>query len=87
MHKNSFLPQEWENPKAVAADHLTLDYRSRAWVTVDHAKLILSCGRTRIYELINEGQLTRVKNGASSRITVASIQQFVSTIESRSPDK
>lgn len=60
---------------------LILDYRSRAWVSVEHAKQILSCGRTRIYELIKQGQLVRIKNGNSTRITVASLMQFVSAAE------
>ncbi len=86
MREDSNMAQTLKTQTDLAANYQMLDYRKRIWVTVDHAKLILSCGRTRIYELINEGHLTRVKNGHSTRITVESIQRFVSTIECGSPE-
>ena len=44
-------------------------------VTVDRAGELLSCGKTKIFDLINRGQLERRKLGRATRITLSSIRQ------------
>jgi len=46
-------------------------------VTVEEASHILSMGRTRIYQLINSGDLKSVKCGKSRRIVADSIRSYV----------
>ncbi|WP_303486461.1 helix-turn-helix domain-containing protein [Shimia thalassica] len=46
-------------------------------LTVKETQTALSCGRTLIYKLINDGTLTKVKLGGSTRITAASIKKLV----------
>jgi excisionase family DNA binding protein len=38
---------------------------------------LLGCGRTRLYQLLNAGELDSFKDGRSRKITVASIHRFV----------
>jgi excisionase family DNA binding protein len=52
-------------------------------VSVREASHLLSLGTTKIYELINLGQLTRIKVGRKSLITSASIFDFVENTEAR----
>ena len=83
MQKISKTLQSEESSNQKAADQVPDDWRNRELLTVNHAKLILSCGRTRLYELINNGQVTRFKNGKSTRITVESVLRFVSISEGK----
>jgi excisionase family DNA binding protein len=46
-------------------------------VTINEAANLLSIGRTRLYELIADGELVVLKIGRSSRITTKSIDQFL----------
>ena len=46
-------------------------------VTVADAATMLSVGRSRIYELIQSGDLASVKLGASRRLTIKSIRQLL----------
>ena len=41
---------------------------------------MLDCGRTRLYELLNSGQLVSYKDGVSRKITVASIHAYVARL-------
>ncbi len=45
-------------------------------VTIKEACSALGCSRGTVYKLINDGKIDRVKLGASTRITVASIDKF-----------
>ena len=46
-------------------------------VTVADAAAMLSIGRSRVYELIQGGDLASVKIGASRRVTIKSIRKLV----------
>ena len=46
-------------------------------VTVADAAAMLSIGRSRVYELIQSGDLASVKLGASRRVTIKSIRQLL----------
>jgi hypothetical protein len=46
-------------------------------VKVQRAMQMLDCGRTRLYELIDGGQLESFLDGAARKITVASINKYV----------
>ncbi len=48
-----------------------------AFYSIAEACLILRSGKTRIYELINSGELTGVKDGTSTKVTADSIQRRV----------
>ena len=48
--------------------------------TIEDTKRKLRVGRTRIYELINRGDLYAVKLGRSTRIVAASTQRFVNNL-------
>lgn len=41
------------------------------------AKAMLSCGTTRLYELINKGEIESYLDGKSRRITKASIHAYI----------
>jgi excisionase family DNA binding protein len=48
---------------------------------------LLSCGRTRLYELLQAGELDSFRDGGSRKITVTSIQRYIQRqlAASRSP--
>jgi excisionase family DNA binding protein len=46
-------------------------------VTVADAAAMLSIGRSRVYELIQGGDLASVKIGASRRVTIKSIRKLL----------
>jgi excisionase family DNA binding protein len=46
-------------------------------VTIPEAAAVLSVGRTTVYELIGNGQLTPVHIGRSVRLTVGQLEEFV----------
>lgn len=54
-----------------------------ALIDVAAACQTLSIGRTKIYELIGDGQLELVKIGRRTLVTVTSVEQFIE--ESRVP--
>ena len=41
------------------------------------ACIMLGCGITRLYELLNSGELSSFKDGASRKVTVESIHRYV----------
>jgi excisionase family DNA binding protein len=47
----------------------------------------LKLGRTKIYDLIEAGDLERVKVGAASRITVRSIETFVERLREQARER
>jgi hypothetical protein len=49
-------------------------------VKAKRACTMLDCGRTRLYELLNSGQLVGYKDGVSRKITVASIHAYVARL-------
>jgi excisionase family DNA binding protein len=52
--------------------------QDRLLVSPKDAQRILGIGHTKIYELLKAGALTRVKLGAATRISVASIHALAS---------
>jgi excisionase family DNA binding protein len=46
-------------------------------LTVNEVASILGCGRTMVYELIDKGQLTRIKIGRLTRIPPSEVERFV----------
>lgn len=46
-------------------------------VSPQTAEQMLQCGHTRVYELLNAGELTSFKDGTSRRITVESIHAYI----------
>ena len=48
----------------------------RKFTDVADAKKFLCCGTTRLYELINAGEIRRVKDGAKSLILVESLERY-----------
>jgi excisionase family DNA binding protein len=46
-------------------------------VTPRTAKRMLGCGTTRLYDLLNSGELQSYRDGKSRRIVVASLRDFV----------
>jgi excisionase family DNA binding protein len=47
---------------------------------VDEAAEVLAIGRTRVYELMNDGSISYVKIGASRRIPAAALAAFVESL-------
>lgn len=41
------------------------------------ARQMLGCGNTRLYELLNAGEIRSYRDGAARRIVVASLREFV----------
>jgi excisionase family DNA binding protein len=46
-------------------------------LTVEEAAQLLSLGRTRIYQLIRDGQLRTIKCGKSRRVVADSLRDFI----------
>ena len=49
----------------------------RLLLTIGEAAEMLGVGRSQVYRLISDGQLTSVKIGRSRRVSVAAIRRFV----------
>jgi excisionase family DNA binding protein len=41
------------------------------------ARQMLGCGNTRLYELLNAGEIKSYRDGGSRRVVVASLREFV----------
>jgi len=50
------------------------------FVTVNDAKRLLSLGHTRVYELMNSGELERVKSGSKTLISYESLRRYAETL-------
>jgi excisionase family DNA binding protein len=60
------------------SEHTTgLDEHQRLVVSPRRAMLMLDCGRTRVYELIAQGELDSYLDGRSRKITVESIHRYI----------
>jgi len=46
-------------------------------VRINDAAHMISIGRTKLYELISTGELETVKIGKATRVTTASLREFV----------
>ena len=53
----------------------------RRWLTYDDAAFALGYGRTRIYELVQRGDLLAVGEGKARRITSESIRVYAQRVE------
>jgi hypothetical protein len=49
----------------------------RLIVSPRRTAMMLDCGLTRVYQLINTGQLESFKDGAARKIVVASIRDYI----------
>jgi excisionase family DNA binding protein len=49
----------------------------RLVVSPRRTAVLLDCGVTRVYELINSGELESYKDGAARKIVVASIRDYI----------
>tara|TARA_R110002111_G_scaffold134116_1_gene200247 strand:+ start:192 stop:416 length:225 start_codon:yes stop_codon:yes gene_type:complete len=49
-------------------------------LTVREACGILKCGLTRLYQLMNKGEIKSVKLGKSRRITRSAINEFIASL-------
>jgi excisionase family DNA binding protein len=56
------------------------DQRAKLLLTPEEAAAMLSVGRTRVYELIAQGELFSVRIGASRRIPRFALETFVSRL-------
>gem|GEM_PF-2169078 len=54
--------------------------RLKALYRVTEVAEVLSVGRTKVYELINSGQLDAAKVGRATRVTRSSIVRFLSEL-------
>jgi excisionase family DNA binding protein len=54
-------------------------------LTVEDAAQALALGRTKVYELLDAGQLRSVKIGRARRIPLEALHEFVRSIEEPSP--
>ena len=54
-------------------------------VTAQEAADVLGVGRTKLYELINRGELRPVHIGRSLRLPVAELERFVEGLRSNHP--
>jgi excisionase family DNA binding protein len=52
-------------------------HRAKLLLTAEEAAAMLSIGRTRVYELIAQGQLSSVRIGTSRRIPLLALERFV----------
>ena len=50
-------------------------------VTIEGAKKVLGIGTTKLYELINDGQISAVKLGRRTLVRTDSIREFVDKLE------
>jgi excisionase family DNA binding protein len=50
------------------------------FVTVSEAKRLLAVGHTRIYELMNSGEIEKVKAGAKTLIPLDSLQRYAASL-------
>ncbi|MEA1071085.1 helix-turn-helix domain-containing protein [Sphingomonas sp. LY160] len=50
------------------------------YVSIPEAMRLLSIGRTKVYDLVNCGSLSRVHVGAKSLICVQSIERFAASL-------
>ncbi len=49
----------------------------KALLTMGDAAYALACGRTRVYELVQRGEIVAVGKGKSRRVTAASVREYV----------
>jgi len=57
-----------------------MDTPHRLFVTVEEAKRLLCIGHTRIYQLMNAGQIDRVKLGGKTLIPYDSLMNFAASL-------
>ena len=53
---------------------------SPIFVTVNEAKRLLAVGHTRIYELMNSGEIEKVKAGGKTLIPFESVERYASSL-------
>jgi hypothetical protein len=63
----------------VSIQNTELSDHERLVVSPRRAALMLDCGVTRVYEMMNDGKLQSFKDGAARKITVESLRQYVAS--------
>jgi excisionase family DNA binding protein len=58
-----------------------MDTLAPIFVTVADAKRLLAIGHTKLYELMNAGELQRVKSGSKTLIPYASVQRYADSLK------
>ncbi len=53
----------------------------KRWLKYDDVEFALGFGRSRVYELIQRGQLIRVGKGKATRITADSVRKYAEALE------
>lgn len=53
----------------------------KRWLTYDDVEFALGFGRTRVYELIQRGELLAVGTGKATRITAESVRKYAEALE------
>lgn len=53
------------------------------FVTVNDAKRLLSLGHTRLYELMNSGEIEKVKAGSKTLIPYESVKRYAASLRER----
>ena len=61
----------------MSIQNIELGDHERLVVSPRRAALMLDCGVTRVYEMMNDGKLQSFKDGAARKISVASIREYV----------
>jgi excisionase family DNA binding protein len=87
MSNGSELPESVSR-NAFHREQLLAGVTNGRWlVSIPDAMQALKLGRTKIYDLIEAGDLERVKVGAASRITVSSIETFVERLREQARER
>jgi excisionase family DNA binding protein len=61
------------NPAAISDDPAI---KASRVLTVDETKLLLKCGTTHLYDLLNTGKIRSYKDGSNRRIFLYSVLQY-----------
>jgi excisionase family DNA binding protein len=70
-------PPHFRGGFGVARQNIDFDEHQRLVVSPRRAMQMLDCGRTRLYELIDRGELDSYLDGRSRKITVESIHRYI----------
>jgi hypothetical protein len=73
--------QDSDLPAAAPADHPPHTFHPlRASVPKLEAQHVLNIGKTKLHDLLGRGELTAVKNGVRTEVTIASIKDYQASL-------